>query len=84
MGGVVFVIDNPNEKTKETSGNFCSFITWKRMNLIFVFFIGIAGLQGLVQLSYSSTFGKYSYIFTVVLFVAGEILGYYVTLRLSD
>ena len=78
----MFVIDNPDEKTEETSENFCSFITWKRMNLIF--FIRIAGLQSLIQLSYSSTFGKYSYIFIGVLFVAGEILGYYVTLMLSD
>lgn len=83
-GAKMFILDDPEEPSQEPSGNFWSYIKWKRMNLIFVSIISIAGLQGLVQLTYSAVFGLYSYVFIVVLFVVGTILGYYLTAMLTD
>jgi hypothetical protein len=84
IGASLFVLDDQDEPSEEQSGNIWSFVKWRRMNLIFASIISIAGLQGLVQMSYSAVFGLYSYVFIVVLFVVGNILGYYLVAMLTD
>lgn len=84
VGCSIFILDDPDEASEEPKGNLWSYVKWKRMNMCFASMIGIACLQGLVQLSYSAVFGLYSYIFIVVLFVAGTILEYFIIQMLSD
>lgn len=84
LGAKLFILDDPEEPSEETQGNFWSYVLWKRSNLIFAALIGVAGLQGLTQLSYSAVFGLYSYVFIVVLFVVGTILEYFIIQMVSD